>query len=121
MAAVTILRAPVCGDTAKETPRKQWPLLIGERQNFCRKIFPRDCRMLLFFIEDGAASDWMGFGNREVYLRDGLQLDPATVDLAMRGLKLTDPNKAVGMDEAIVLGKRGRPKKGEEKGAGTLK
>jgi hypothetical protein len=115
MASVTIIRPPVCSDAALEVPRQQWPMLLGERVNFCKYILPRDCRMLLFFIEDAQKAEWMGFKDREAYLHEGLHLDPQMVDLAVRGLEISDPNKPLGYDPAIVLGKRGRPRKGEEK------
>jgi hypothetical protein len=105
--ALRIIRPPLCGDLANEVPREQWALLLEERQRFCREVMPSDCRMLLFFVEDGARSDWLGFGTRAAYLKDGLGLDPEMVDLALRGLTLTRPDAAVGIDDAIVLGQRG--------------
>jgi len=115
MAAVSIIRPPLCGDPAHEVPRAQWPLLLRERQRFCRDVMPSDCSLLLFFVEDGARSDWLGFGSRAAYLKDGLGLDPEMVGLALRGLELTRPDYVIGMDQAVLLGKHGRPKKGEEK------
>lgn len=116
MAAMTIIRPPVCSDAAESMPQNQWPLLIKERRTFCREVLPSDCRLLLFFIEDAERSRWLGYETRDQYLRDGLQLDPEVVDLALKGLRLTDPQKAIGLDEVVILGKRGRPKTGEEKG-----
>lgn len=115
MATVSIIRPPVCSDAAVSIPQNQWPLLVKERRTFCREVLPSDCRLLLFFIEDAEQSRWLGYETRDQYLRDGLQLDPEVVDLALKGLRLTDPQKAIGLDEVVILGKRGRPKKGEEK------
>ncbi len=84
-----VVRPPLCGDSASEVPRDQWPTLIEERQRFCRSILPRDCRMLLFFVEDASKSDWMGYGSRVAYLRDALRLDPRVVELAAKVLELT--------------------------------
>jgi hypothetical protein len=82
-------------------------MLLEERQRFCRSVLPSDCRLLLFFVTDGKDANWMGFGSRETYLQEGLKLDPEMVELALRGLQLTDPAKAIGYEEAQVLGKRG--------------
>jgi hypothetical protein len=115
MAALKILRPPVCGDSAREVPRAQWSMLIKERVNFCKNVLPSDCRLLLFFVEDAEKSGWMGFENRDGYLRDGLHLEPEMVELALRGLELSDPNKPLGYDRARVLGKQGRPKNEDNK------
>lgn len=114
MAAVSIIRPPLCGDPAHEVPRAQWPLLLRERQRFCRDVMPSDCSLLLFFVEDGARSDWLGFGSRASYLKDGLGLDPEMVGLALRGLKLTRPDYVIGMDQAVLLGRHGGDRRSEE-------
>jgi len=116
MAKVKVIRPPLCGDAANDIPAAQWPLLIEERRNFCRDVFPDDCRMLMFFVDDASRAQWLGFKNREDYLSHGLGLNPQVVALALRGLQLTDPNKATPYDEAIILGTPGRPRKGTEKG-----
>jgi hypothetical protein len=103
---VKIIRAPICSDSADAVPREQWPLLLDERRNFCREVLPGDCRLLLFFVEDAKQNGWLGYDGREKYLRDGLQLDPRVVELALRGLELTNPKKALGLNEAAVLGER---------------
>ena len=107
MASLKVIRPPLCGDHADEVPRDQWPALMEERRRFCKSVFPDDCRLLLFFIEDAQKADWLGYGGRSEYLRDGLQLDPEMVELAIKGLELSDPNKATGLDRAVVLGKHG--------------
>lgn len=117
MAAVRILRPPMCGDSASQVPREHWPELLEERQRFCRENVPHDCRLLLFFVEDAAQSGWLGYQDRDAYVREGLGLDPDLVGWALEGLQKTKPDAAVGFDQAIVLGRQGRPKKGEEKGS----
>jgi hypothetical protein len=47
-------------------------------------------------------------------LKEGLELNPEIVELALRGLAISRPNDAIGFDTAVVLGKHGRPKKGEK-------
>ena len=106
--SVKIIRPPLCADPANEVPKHLWPELVRERKRFCRERMPDDCRLLLFFIDDAAHSDWLGFKTRERYLKEGLQLNPEMVELALRGLKLTKPDSAVSFNEAIVLGKHGQ-------------
>lgn len=116
MAALKILRPPVCGDSAREVPRAQWSMLIEERVNFCKNVLPSDCRLLLFFVEDAERAGWMGFESRDAYLRNGLRLDPEMVELALRGLELSDPNKKTALDHAVVLGKHGGARIKSEQG-----
>lgn len=119
MAALRIIRPPASGDHAGDVPRSQWDELLLERRTFCSVYLPQDCRNLMFFVEDGAANDWLGLGSRERYLREGLGLDPQLVAWALDGLRQLRPDEAAGLDQAVVLGKHGRPKKGEEKGGVT--
>jgi len=124
MAAVRIIRPPASGDHAATVPRSQWNELLQERRTFCAVYLPQDCRNLMFFVEDGATNDWLGLGSRERYIREGLGLDPDVVGWALDGLRQLRPDEAATLDQAIVLGKRGRPKKGEGEGKGgnaTLK
>lgn len=100
---VRIIRPPLCGDRAAEVPQNQWHTLLVERQRFCSNVVPRDCRMLLFFVEDAAASNWLGFADRETYIREGLGMDPEMVSWALEGLKKTDPEEALSLDLAVVL------------------
>lgn len=113
MATLKIIRPPVCGDSASDIPTSQWPALIGERRTFCRSVIPRDCRMLLFFLEDGEKAEWLGHENRDAYLRS-LDLDPEMVEVALRGLQISDPAKAQPFERMVILGRKsGRPKQDE--------
>jgi hypothetical protein len=114
MAAVKIIRPPLCADPAVDVPEHLWPQLIEERRRFCREVMPYDCRLLLFFIEDGAGSNWIGYGTRKRYLSEGLGLDPEVVELALRGLMVMVPDQELGLDQAVILGKHG----GDRKSAG---
>jgi len=80
---------------------------MDERQNFCREVVPADCRMLLFFIKDGSAANWLGYASRDDYIRKGLNLDPDMVHWALEGLSRIDPSKAIPFNDAVVLGKPG--------------
>ncbi len=98
---VTIHREPINSDSAAEVPRDQWRELLAARREFCERKLPHDCRLLLFFIQDGAASEWLGLGGREEYIRDGLKLEPQMVEWALDGLKATRPDAAVEFEEAV--------------------
>lgn len=114
MAAVKIIRPPVCSDPATDIPREQWPELIAERKSFCNGVLPRDCRMLLFFVDDAEKADWLGYGSRNNYLHEALGLDPQQVTWAIDGLRQLKPDEPIAYDWAQKLGKQGRPKKGKE-------
>jgi hypothetical protein len=107
---VRVIRPPIAGDPAREVPRSSWGDLLSERHQFCTQYLPKDCRLLLFFIEDGAANQWLGLGSRERYIAEGLGLDPEMVEWALEGLHRMRPEQAVSLDEMVVLGRRqGRP------------
>lgn len=120
MAALRIIRPPASGDHAGDVPRAQWEELLRERRTFCSVYLPQDCRNLMFFVEDGAANDWLGLGSRERYLREGLGLDPQLVAWALDGLRQLRPDEAAGLDRAVVLGKHGGDRKAEQGGNATL-
>lgn len=107
MASLKIHRGPINSDPAAEVPRAHWGELLDERRKFCQQIVPQDCRNLLFFIQDGAANDWLGFEDRERYIREGLKLDPKMVGWALKGLKATRPDVAVKFADAVKIGKKG--------------
>jgi hypothetical protein len=86
---------------------------MAERRTFCVKVIPGDCRQLLFFMQDGEQSGWLGFGSREAYCK-GLGLAPEMVDLALRGLELTDPNSITPLERAVALGQHGGDRRSEQ-------
>jgi hypothetical protein len=114
MAAVRIIRPPTAFEHGDTVPRAQWANLLLERRSYCGVHLPQDCRNLVFFVEDGASNDWFGLGSRERYIREGLGLKPDVVGWALDGLRQLRPDEAATLDHAIVLGKRGRPRKGEK-------
>lgn len=118
---VTIHREPINSDSAAEVPRDQWPELLAARREFCERKLPHDCRLLLFFIQDGAASEWLGLGGREQYIRDGLKLEPQMVEWALDGLKATRPDVAVEFEDAVKLGqaKHAGPGRGKKTASNT--
>jgi len=123
--AVTVIRPPIASDPAAEVPHTSWGDLLAERYRFCTQYLPKDCRNLLFFVEDGASNEWLGLGTRERYIREGLGLDPETVGWALTGLRQMRPHEPIGFDEAVVLGKHGGDRRSaavrDQGGNATLK
>jgi len=76
----------------RELPRSRWRELVAARKYHCLGNIPADCRTLLRIVSDAEDSDWLGYGSRERYMRDGLELDPSAVDLAIGFLR------AAGLD-----------------------
>lgn len=108
MAAVKIHTGIHAEMPAADVPRSQWPKLILARMGLCHRELRADCRALMFFIEDASHHDWLGYGDRERYIREGLDLDPSMVDWAVEGLRLLDGDEAVPLEKAAALGIRAR-------------
>jgi hypothetical protein len=103
-----IVRDPLASDRAAEVPRAQWRSLMEERQRFCTEYLPMDCRHVLFFVEDGQANEWIGYGSRDAYINQGLGLDPEMVEWAIVGLQQlsrTAEQKPVEYEVAAFIGK----------------
>lgn len=105
MAAVKIHTGVYPLDQAATTPRSAWPELVRSRRLACGSL-KIDCRALLFYVEDAAKNDWLGYPAREDYLRQGLELEPETVAWALDGLRQLDREQPVPFDEAVVLGQQ---------------
>ncbi|MDO9712374.1 hypothetical protein [Paracraurococcus lichenis] len=105
---VTINQGPSADSPASDLPREWWPELVSWRRITTQRDIPQDCRSLVFYVEDAeATSDWLGYGSRASYLRDGLGVDPAMVDWALAGLKMCGADQPIPMADAVKLGKRG--------------
>jgi hypothetical protein len=113
VAAVKIHTGVYPLDQAATTPRSAWPELVRSRRLACGSL-KIDCRALLFYVEDAAKNDWLGYPAREDYLRQGLELEPETVAWALDGLRQLDREQRVPFDEAVVLGQRGGDRRSEK-------
>jgi hypothetical protein len=119
--AVRIDSGPIrAEDQLRHVPQEQWRSLMLARRQFMEIHLPRDCRRLLEFVEDAEQMcSVCGFASVEQYIRDGLGLDPEQVNWAVDGLRRMEPDEPIPFQHAVEigkLGKRGRPKKIEEKG-----
>lgn len=115
MASVAIKRGLHGGEEAATVPKDQWRDLVRVREMHCNRSLREDCRALVFYIEDAAKNDWLGFGDRDAYVREGLGLDPELVTWAVDGLRRLDGDKAVTFDAAVVMGVKARELRGQGK------
>jgi hypothetical protein len=115
--AVQIDSGPVSAkDSPGEVPKEKWHDLMLARRYFLEVHLSSDCRCLVEFVNDAKIMfRELGFASDEEMIREGYQLQPDEIAIAVRWLELNPPNEPVSLDQAITLGKRGRPKKGEEK------
>jgi len=108
MASLAIKTGLHGGEEAATVPKEQWRDLVRVREMHCNRSLREDCRALVFYIEDAARNDWLGFADRETYIREGLGLDPELADWAVDGLRRLDGDKAVTFNAAIVMGVKAR-------------
>ncbi len=108
MTSVAIRTGVTSATPASECPPDELADLLWMRRKFCSSVLPRDCRLLLFFIEDGRNSgDFLGFGTEEAYLRDGLGLsDAEAVRWAVDGLRQLNQEVPIAWKEAVEVGSK---------------
>ena len=108
---------------ATNVPQSAWPKLIAERRKFCKIKLPYDCRELLRFVEE--SHDMLavlGYKDEDDFVRRGLDLDPATVKWAIKGLKRLKPNEPIAYRYAVSVGQHGgdhTSAKGKEQACNT--
>lgn len=114
MASVRINSGLHGGEEAACIPRHQWRDLVDARAMHCNSGLRQDCRALVFYLNDAAANDWLGFGGRDEYIRDGLRLDVDIVEWAVEGLRKLDGEYAVRLVDAVQLGRHGGDRRSAE-------
>ena len=74
-------------------PPEKWRQLVGEKRSFLHIKIKYDCRCLLEFIDD-AEEMWeeLGYTSRDDLIVNGYELDPSEVGLAVKWLKIKDPD-----------------------------
>jgi hypothetical protein len=119
--AVRVDSGPVNATDRLETvPREKWHDLMCTRAAFLAVKLSYDCRCLVQFVADAEAMySELGYDSAEAMIREGYRLEPEEINVAVEWLKLNPPDEPLPLDQAVKLGKRGRPKKGEEKGCNT--
>jgi len=90
----------------REIPRSRWSELVAARKYHCLGNIPADCRTLLHIVSDAEGCDWLGYGSRERYMREGLDLDPGAVDLAIGFLRAADLDVPIEFSKAVESGRK---------------
>jgi hypothetical protein len=102
---VTISRGAFSSDNLRTANPDQWQEIIDEYRLFCTRALPTDCRNLLRMVDEGEATGWACFNDREHYIREGLGLDPEAVDWALLGLRVMGVAAPVAYDHAQTAGR----------------
>jgi hypothetical protein len=100
MARVTIDSGALCAqDRFNDIPKQRWRQLVSEKRNFLRTNIAYDCRCLVEFCEE-AELVWqeLEFESAADMIRNGYELDPVEIDLAVAWLKHNEPTKEIGLD-----------------------
>jgi hypothetical protein len=99
-----------------DVPKARWKALVREKRNFLATKIKYDCRCLIEFCEEANAV-WqeLGYDSAADMIRNGYELDPQQIELAVAWLKINEPGAAVGIGDIVPLRdpKGGRPRKEE--------
>ena len=100
MAAVTVNRGmPRPEAPAASIPKDQWDDLVIVRKLWAQSHLPFDCRMLKLVASDAPVmAKELGYETEELFLKEGLQLDPELVTRVVEWLDREKPREAVTLD-----------------------
>ena len=101
MAGVRIDSGPVCAvDKFADIPQDRWKQLVREKRNFLATNIKYDCRCLVEFCEE-ANEVWetLGYTSAADMIRNGYELDPQQIELAIAWLKINGTDAAIGIDD----------------------
>lgn len=97
---------PEPDDRFQDTPRDKWPTLLNAKKSFLSRRLNYDCRCLIQFCEEAElVYDELGFASAEEMIRDGYELEPSKVELAVAWLRANGTGEAVSMAEAVKAAK----------------
>lgn len=100
---------PEPDDRFQDTPRDKWPTLLNAKKSFLSRRLNYDCRCLIQFCEEAeVVYDELGFESPEAMIRQGYELEPSKVELAVAWLRANGTSEAVSM-AAAVKAARERP------------
>lgn len=93
-------------DKFHDTPKDKWRLLLIAKRSFLGRRLEHDCRCLIDFCEEAEAvySD-LGFGSAEEMIREGYELDPSQIELAVAWLNTNGTEKAISLTDVIQAAK----------------
>jgi transcriptional regulator with XRE-family HTH domain len=83
-----------------DIPQDRWKALVREKRNFLATNIKYDCRCLIEFCEE-ANTVWetLEYTSAADMIRNGYELDPQQIELAIAWLKINEPQAAVGIVE----------------------
>jgi Arc/MetJ-type ribon-helix-helix transcriptional regulator len=94
-------------DKFENTPRDKWHLLLITKRSFLDRRLKHDCRCLIEFCEEAeSVFAELGYKSAEDMIREGYELDPTQIELAVAWLKHNEPQHAIGLksvSDAIEL------------------
>lgn len=95
-------------DKFENTPKDKWRLLLIAKRSFLGRRLKHDCRCLIEFCEEAEiVFDALGFSSAEEMIREGYELDPSQIELAVAWLKANGVDKPVSLDDIVPLAKHG--------------
>jgi predicted transcriptional regulator len=81
-----------------DVPKAKWRALMREKRDFLATSINYDCRCLVEFCDE-AELVWQecGFSSASDMIRNGYELDPVEIDLAVAWLKHNNPQEEIGI------------------------
>jgi hypothetical protein len=82
-----------------DVPKERWKQLVREKRNFLATNIKYDCRCLVEFCEE-AEIVWsdLGYESAADMIRNGYELEPVEIELAVAWLRHNEPQSEVGLD-----------------------
>jgi hypothetical protein len=83
----------------RDVPKSKWKSLVRVKRDFLSVRINYDCRCLIEFCEE-AETVWadLGYESAADMIRNGYELEPVEIDLAVAWLKHNEPDEAIGID-----------------------
>jgi hypothetical protein len=90
-------------DSFASTPRDKWKLLVWEKRDFLQTRLTHDCRCLVEFCKE-ASEVWqeLGYESADDMVRNGFELDPQEIKIAVAWLRINEPEAVSGLDDAFL-------------------
>lgn len=107
--AFTIDSGPITAeDRLRHVPREKWHDLMLARRYFMEVKLSHDCRCLVEFVDDAKEMfSELGFVSVEAMIRDGYNLVPEEINIALEWLRLNPPDEPLPLEQAIKFGRHG--------------
>jgi Arc/MetJ-type ribon-helix-helix transcriptional regulator len=101
-------------DKFDDIPKTKWRDLVRARKSFLAVTINYDCRCLIEFCEEAElVYAELGYKSAEDLIREGYELNPTQIELAVAWLKHNEPQEAIGLksvSDAIELARANKDK-----------